>query len=353
MTFKFMDTTIVPHAFNNPGGQPKPTDSRDLKLGAAAAFTSFKYTHPAILTDKAAWDSPIEYQGEQPACGAHAGSKMKGERTGRRMSPRATWADLKTFDGWAIDDGTDLRSIMKSLTKAGTVEYYVYGNDVSLTEREYAKPLTADLKTKALQNSGMGYGFITDLSFEGLKQFISDHGPTVILMRVSTRFWTAANGKISWLEKDILPLAPASAQFPIMSGHFVVAHSYDEKYVYFQNSFGDTWGRKGHGYFGVDYMPQVIDAAALFALEFKKDLAPGMEDPDVKALQQYLNAHGFLVAANGPGSPGNETTYFGPATTAALQKFQAHAGLVSSGTPSMTGYGRFGPLTRAYIQLHP
>src|SRR6185295_12563709 len=41
--------------------------------------------------------------------------------------------------------------------------------------------------------------------------------------------------------------------------------------------------------------------------------------------------------------------YFGSLTQAAVQRFQAAQGIVSSGTPSTTGYGRVGPTTMARI----
>ena len=62
---------------------------------------------------------------------------------------------------------------------------------------------------------------------------------------------------------------------------------------------------------------------------------------DVRALQVWLNAHGFTVAATGPGSPGNETSLFGSKTYQALIKFQQSKNL------PQTGY--FGPLTRAAL----
>lgn len=79
---------------------------------------------------------------------------------------------------------------------------------------------------------------------------------------------------------------------------------------------------------------------------FKSDLDIGALGADVKALQQYLNAHGAPVASSGAGSPGSETTKFGSLTKAALAKFQKANGI----TPSA---GYFGPKTRAYIEAHP
>ena len=86
------------------------------------------------------------------------------------------------------------------------------------------------------------------------------------------------------------------------------------------------------------------------ATAFTSTLSPGFSGPQVKALQQWLNANGFPVNPSGqPGGPGTETEYFGAATLAALQKFQAANGLVSSGDPASTGYGNFGPQTMAKV----
>ncbi len=70
------------------------------------------------------------------------------------------------------------------------------------------------------------------------------------------------------------------------------------------------------------------------------DLQFGARREEVRALQKILNASGHIIATTGGGSPGNETTYFGPATRAALIKFQKAKNI----TPAV---GYFGPKTRA------
>ena len=55
---------------------------------------------------------------------------------------------------------------------------------------------------------------------------------------------------------------------------------------------------------------------------FKNNLKLGSYGPDVKALQVFLNTHGFVVAKSGVGSLGHETNQFGQATMRALINFQ-------------------------------
>lgn len=87
---------------------------------------------------------------------------------------------------------------------------------------------------------------------------------------------------------------------------------------------------------------QMSDAAAPALLV--RDLMAGMSGEDVRALQKLLNANGFVVASEGPGSPGNETDLFGGFTRAALAGYQAAHGI----TPAV---GYFGPVTRAHMKI--
>lgn len=85
-----------------------------------------------------------------------------------------------------------------------------------------------------------------------------------------------------------------------------------------------------------------------------RDLYPGSQGADVRSLQEYLNAWGFTLANSGPGSPGNETTYYGSLTAAAVRRFQeAHFQEILSPLGYFSGTGICGPATRAYINSHP
>jgi hypothetical protein len=77
------------------------------------------------------------------------------------------------------------------------------------------------------------------------------------------------------------------------------------------------------------------------AMSWSRSLKVGSRGADVKDLQMFLNMCADTKVANsGAGSPGMETTYFGPATKAAVIKFQAARGV----SPQS---GLFGPLSRA------
>lgn len=89
-----------------------------------------------------------------------------------------------------------------------------------------------------------------------------------------------------------------------------------------------------------------------FASAFPRNLQLGSFGPDVAALQRVLNQDPTTaVAVTGPGSSGNETDYFGPATKQAVirfqEKYEAQV-LVPNGIRS--GNGFVGASTRAVLE---
>ena len=91
--------------------------------------------------------------------------------------------------------------------------------------------------------------------------------------------------------------------------------------------------------------------AAGFKTNFTRNLSLGMAGPDVAALQRFLNASPLTeVAKHGPGSPGHETEYFGPATARAVARFQeifSNKVLTPVGLTAASGF--VGPATRTEL----
>jgi hypothetical protein len=90
------------------------------------------------------------------------------------------------------------------------------------------------------------------------------------------------------------------------------------------------------------YTPPKTATATKAKFIFTRNLSVGMTHPDVKELQKFLNANGSVVATTGSGSLGKETSYFGPATKAALIKFQKAKKIDPAS-------GFFGPISRSVV----
>lgn len=84
----------------------------------------------------------------------------------------------------------------------------------------------------------------------------------------------------------------------------------------------------------------LISHAQTPSCTFTQTLQMGVISPEVRCLQEYLNATGYQLTAAGPGSPGNETDKFGNLTQAAVIAWQE----ANDVSPAI---GIFGPKSQA------
>ena len=88
---------------------------------------------------------------------------------------------------------------------------------------------------------------------------------------------------------------------------------------------------------------QTISQPLTDTFTFTRYLSLGMSGHDVEELQFFLNTRGFTIASSGPGSRGEETSYFGPATQNALNAYQQRYSLFAD------DLGYFGEQTRQAV----
>lgn len=84
--------------------------------------------------------------------------------------------------------------------------------------------------------------------------------------------------------------------------------------------------------------------------KFTKNLWYGVKGAEVLLLQRILNSLGFTVSSSGPGSPGNETDFFGPLTKDAVKRLQeANREKILTPIGLFNGTGYFGVMTRTFL----
>ena len=312
----------------------EPTAS-DIAIGAV---TPQQAIPPTYMVD--GYGIEIENQGQQPACGAHAGYEVASIfKTVERKSvfhgsPKYLWDRIKMIDGYAPKDGTDMPSIMKTLATYGICDISLMPNTVtqSLADYSAASNVTGEMDANAANNKiGPIYAFGWSPTFEQLKEAIYAHGAVVLLAKIGAEFWLP-----SFAEADLLPLKPNT--YPITSGHFITAFGYDQNYIYFYNHWGNKWGRAGIGYFGQDYVGRILEYGTSTNLAgkftFQNDLKLGSTGSDVSVLQLVLRQLGFFPKTQ------KITGLFGSITLQAVKDFQqAYAAdiLTPAGATSPTG----------------
>jgi len=196
------------------GGIPRKLDLRDLNRGRVQAPIKIPKEYKTDIS----WLEPI-WQSSTPTCGAHAGAHLKAildkNDTGtNKYSPRSLWLFIKAIDGYPIEEGTDMRSILKSLQDKGVADYDLLPNNFPITNEEYSdqKALSPEIIDNAKPRIIKAYAF-DDTYRSSIKQAIYQNGCVLILLDVGTNWWGAK--RLGNIENKI-------------GGHFCVGYGYND-----------------------------------------------------------------------------------------------------------------------------
>jgi len=306
-----------------PGAIPSPPDSRDIPLSAVSRPLELrelpeKYIIPYKL--------PVLDQNGYPACVGFSAALIKAEKERREQKPidfDGLWIyeQCKKIDGYN-GPGTYLRIAFKILKNQG------------------AKPLNSDEKEAPKYRIG-GYARVDNLTFEGLKSAIYQHGVIQAGFRGSNKGWKTAY---------IRPPKPGERIW----SHAVALIGFNKDYIIFQNSWGEDWGDKGIGYIPKNYLPfeawaVLVDLPDDFQVkpkpcyQFKKDLVYGMRNKDVKALQDCLKSIDIFPQII------DSTGYYGKITSLAVYHFQKKYKVAPEAEIEALQGRRVGPKTRAKL----
>ena len=333
---------------NTLGAFPNEDDYRDIELTAVqspvGAPKSFNGSEELLKVLE------VLNQMQQPACVVHAIAEILMlyiyRKTGIivKISPRFAYKLVKMLDGMPTMQGTFPRIGALVFVKFGCAIEDLLKNDTSLSTDEYlAFELTKELLANAAENKLPGFASVNP-DIQSIKEAIYQNG--------------AIAGSAQVGDWNVLPVRSN----PIRGLHYTVWYRYEELAngdykIYFKNSWSNSWLSwikswiiPGFGYFlWSEYQFKVRDIIAFtdipadylnkvkkLPFKFTKELSLYTNDVQVKELQKMLNeSPDTVIVLEKAGSPGEETTYFGPMTKSALMKWQIKNGI----TP--TGY--FGP----------
>lgn len=206
------------------GAIESPKDIRDIQLGKVQEPTSFP---EKFINDKK--DIPAYFQGYLPTCSAHAGAWLKHVQELREsgnsvlLSPKYLWIKIKQIDSYPLEAGTDMRSIFKTLKSSGICSSEKLSNTITEPLDSYSDPkqvnyiMDADAQPRIIKS----YAFLDDRSWNGIKRAIYKNNEVVLLLRFDATFFGTD-----------MPPKPFSEPY----GHFVIAHSYDEDFIYIKDS---------------------------------------------------------------------------------------------------------------------
>jgi hypothetical protein len=292
----------MPKPFLGTGYKPPAViDPRNFVLEKAQAPVPYP---ASFKTDLSAL--PILMQEQIPDCVENSVVEVKKfhelQTTGvlYDLSRRSLAIPTVIADGAPFSDGTSLQVAMQIAHSKGIAESTYCPDNHDLTPAQFLNfSMLPSGTNNALTHTIQSYAFLSNISAAGLKNAIYQNGLVIIGLHIDQNWWTSPSGETSWAPTDILPLRPPAADSTTKSGHCVVLYGYDETYFYLVNWWSNEWGNKGYGYFGVNDIPTIWEAATIVDLTPPQIAAVKQAQSDVQQVQNVIPT----IVPNSPSAP--------------------------------------------------
>lgn len=271
----------------NLGGIERPKDERDFDLDRILGAVAAPQRPASYVPDIKSW-LQRNWQQQQPACGPHSGSHLKNildfmmlnpatAQGWGRKTPRYGWIKLKdpnspVKDGYAIDQGTDMRSIFKWLQQVGADDFLPLGNDASLAEADYANPaaVTPDMDANAAESKIGSYAFgATD--YESICQQVWQAKAVLLLIKCDEGFWHTTDPTFTTPKY----------------GHFICAYGYDETGIWVIDS-ADPDDLNAFKHIEIQYIQPQFVLESGTAIDLPPSVHDALSKGDIATAQQIL-----------------------------------------------------------------
>lgn len=310
--FNFLQSLFKKNEYSL-GAFQNPEDIRDIHISSVQLPKQIPTSYKSDLSML-----QVENQLAHGTCVGQAISKLvefyierKGQQLTQKLSARSLYIRAKAQDGIPNLQGTIPRVAANVLVKEGIAPDWLVPDDNSLPYEQY---MSITIDPKIMETGKLpGYVAVTP-TFEDVKQAIYQNGVVTGSLPVDTNWF---NGIIKRVRE-------------IIGYHYTLWYGYDEKGIFFRNSWGDKWGNNGDSYFlwedygyrardiiaFTDIPKEILENVKKVKYQFIGTMRVGDKWNAVLELQKRLDEEG-LWPITAP-----KTGYYGAVTAEAVYKYQ-------------------------------
>lgn len=211
---------------------------------------------------------PVVMQGYQPCCveaslAAYLEYKLL-IKTGiyTPLSFRYLATKTAAIDGINYaSSGTSLAVALQVLKTIGICTAATYSNDIQVSPTEFVMPslIPAGADDEAANYKIFDYKILEDITWENLNAAIDEYKLVLTGLYLDKEWYLSSTPN-----SNPLPLPPPLGMTdPSISKHMTLSYGYDSTNRYVRNSFGNTFGNNGNGYYTQAYQSYIFSAAVI------------------------------------------------------------------------------------------